>query len=286
MEENIEQLFDLPTSFVSVDTETTGLYPMYGDKIIQLSATKYINDSLVDSFNTLINPEGTGNHAMTINNIPEEVLTNYPAFSDVVNDFTDFVGNLPWVGHNLSFDFRFLSKEGLEVAAFKKSAIDTLKIARSVYGNKGNKLWQLANRFNINYEHKHDSLFDSKVTASIYQHLRPFYRPSSKSKRRHLSKDDILVTNNSLSGAHFAYTGSFTEFPNRADIIKLVIKNGGRIPSNHSCTSVTDYLILGEPTASNLTDNDHKLSRSMINALKYKTNIISANEFISMLGER
>ncbi|EDX41566.1 exonuclease domain-containing protein [Limosilactobacillus reuteri] len=283
MTHSTDQTAKFPTSYVSVDTETTGLYPMYGDKIIQLSAIKYIDDKLVDTFDTLINPDGSNNNAKSVNNISESSLKNQPTFDEVIGDFVNFVEDLPWVGHNLSFDFSFLKSEELKIASFKKNSVDTLQIARSIYGNKGNKLQQLAKKFNIDYKNLHNSLYDAQIAASLYQHLRSVFQTN---KCKKINKKDIDVTNNSLSGAHFAFTGSFKEFPDRKEITKLIIKNGGYVPNGHRCTSVTDFLILGKPTARNLTDKANKRRQSMINALKYNTNIITANEFISMLGEK
>ena len=113
-----------PTSYVSVDVETTGLFPNRGEKIIQLSAAKYVDDKLVDTFDTLVNPEGVLNVAATMNNIPDILLLDKPKFKDVVGDFVSFVGDSIWLGHNLSFDLRFLKSEGLDTTPFERGKID------------------------------------------------------------------------------------------------------------------------------------------------------------------
>ncbi len=276
MEQDIKEKF--PTSYVSVDTETTGLFPKYGDKIIQLSAVKYIDDKKVDTFNSYIDPDGVNNWAESINNISNDDLADQPTIDKVLPLFVDFVGDLPWLGHNLNFDFLFLQNEGLDVSRYKEHYLDTLKLARRAFHNKHNKLWMLEKRFNIVNDHQHLSLDDAVATAKVYQQLRSLVPSQNESHRKRTNKKNVVVEaeDHSLDGLRIIFTGHFKE-GKREDLQAYVKRHGGKAPDDIS--KLTDYLVVGTQTSKTKYDGH---SRKEIKALEYGTNIISMDELIRM----
>lgn len=271
---------NFPTSYVSVDTETTGLYPMYGDKIIQLSAAKYVNDELKDTFDTFINPEGTINRAEAKNNISSDDLISQPTFDEVVDSFKAFVDDLPWVGHNLNFDLRFLLNEGMDVSGYKDQSVDVLSLARRTFGRSNNQLWRLEKRFNIENAHQHRSLDDAIATAEVYQKIRDLVPEPVKSKRHTVYKKHVVadVEDQILKDTTIVFTGHF-DLDNRDELRHLVEKHGGHSPNIVS--KKTDYLVLGVQTSK--TKNPNHSSKE-IKAMECGTPIIDINDFLDMLG--
>ena len=95
-------------SFVSIDVESTGL-DVQRDRIIEISACKYIHGELQDTFSTLINPGMKISPFITqLTGINNKQLLNQPAFNKIESDFIKFVENEPLVGHNISFDLKFI----------------------------------------------------------------------------------------------------------------------------------------------------------------------------------
>lgn len=235
---------EFPTAFVSVDIETTGLFPSHGDKIIQLSAAKFKDDKLIDKWDSLINPRDVKNYASFVNGIDDDWLIDQPTIDKVIPNFKKFVGDLPWVGHNISFDFRFLSHEGLDITQYKANHFDTLSMARKVFGPSKNKLWRLERRFNIKNDHQHRSLDDAIATAEVYQNLRELV-PEPQHLKRHVQYKKHIVADprdQILNGATIVFTGRF-DLDKRENLRNLVEQHGGKSPD--SVSKRTDYLVLG-----------------------------------------
>lgn len=270
-----------PTSYVSVDVETTGLFPNRGEKIIQLSAAKYVDDKLVDTFDTLVNPEGVLNVAATMNNIPDILLLDKPKFKDIVGDFVSFVGDSIWLGHNLSFDLRFLKSEGLDTTPFERGEIDTLTLARRTFGNSKNQLWRLEKRFDVENEEQHNSLCDAIATAKVYQKLRDIVPPKKTYHRRHVEYKKHIIADpkdHVLENTRIVFTGHF-DYDTRDNLRHLVEEHGGKSPNTVS--KATDFLVLGVQT-SHTKDPIH--SAKELKAMEYGTPIITIDDFLDMLG--
>ena len=269
-------------SYISLDTETTGLYPKYGDRIIQISAVKVIDDQIVDKLNLYVNPDGITNNAEFVNNISDEELATQPAFKDVWLKVAEFVEDLPWLGHNIIFDLRFLNSEG--VNEFPE-VIDTLLIARRTLGPSGNSLARLENKFKIQNDRQHDSLEDALATIELFNILRE--KPLLPKKHRSYSyksvkhkiaeKEDDL-----LNGMRIVISGHF-EQGSRDELQHIIERHGGKSPN--SVSKITDYLMLGTQTAPNLTDNKNHHSKKELNAIKYGIPIISYDDLVQMLKE-
>ncbi|MDY6195383.1 exonuclease domain-containing protein [Limosilactobacillus reuteri] len=255
-------------NFVVVDTETTGLEKRA--KIIQLSAVRYEHDKPVDSFNKYINPEIPLPSKITaITGISNEQLLDAPKFNEVVSDFMQFVGTLPWVGHNINrFDILRLVNNGLPIT--EVSTIDTLNLAKKKLHMDKYSLENLKHYYGIQNK-SHNALEDCKTNAVVYQRLR----------------DDILVPVQSdysnvpqtLTGLNFAISGSFPGY-SRKDVEELIKSHGGKTKS--TVTHDTDYLIDGTQISDQLTDGIH--SSKELKAKDYGTKIISLSEFKNLLG--
>lgn len=255
-------------NFVVVDTETTGLDK--NAKIIQLSAIRYEHDKPVETFNEYINPETLPlpEKITTITGIDNQMLQHAPKFKEISNKFMEFVGTLPWIGHNInSFDIPRLVNNGLPLN--EVSTIDTLNLARKKLHMSHYGLEDLKHYYGIQNK-SHNSLEDCKTNAIVYQHLR----------------DDILTPvtpdysniKQSLSGLSFAISGSFAGY-SRKDVEELVKSHGGSIKS--TVTHDTDYLVDGKQISDSLTDGIH--SSKELKARDYGTNILSLSELHSLI---
>ncbi len=164
---------------VIFDTETTGLDPADGHRIIQIGAVEIID--LVPSgrdYMTLIDPEREIDEgAARIHGITTEKLAGAPKFAEIVDDFLAFVGDAPLVAHNAEFDRRFLNAElerlGRDPLPGERF-VDTLEIARAKFPGQKNSLDVLCRRFGIDNSMRtlHDALLDCRILAEVYLELR------------------------------------------------------------------------------------------------------------------
>ena len=122
--------FDKIGSFVVVDIETTGL-SCANSKIIEVGAIKFEDWTPVEKFHTLINPgKHIPNDATKVNNITDEMVANSPAFVEIIDSLDSFIGKSNIVGHNLTFDLKFLYHFGYDFISCKRKYYDTLEIAQ------------------------------------------------------------------------------------------------------------------------------------------------------------
>lgn len=118
-------------SYVALDLEMTGLRPKE-DRIIEIGAVKVIDGEATDSFSTLINPHMELPERITqITGISRQELTGAPAIEDVLEPLSEFIGELPLLGHRILFDYSFLKRAMVNhKLPFEKSGIDTLALSR------------------------------------------------------------------------------------------------------------------------------------------------------------
>ena len=158
------------TDYVVLDFETTGLRPG-ADQIIQVGAVKYKNHEQMDIMNQLVNPlRSISTRIASLTGITNEMVSNEPKIELVINQLIEFIGDLPIVAHNASFDMGFLYalESKMEVPIY--TVIDTLKLSRKIINHTPNhKLTTLAQYLQIEHN-AHDALSDCLVTAQIYQY--------------------------------------------------------------------------------------------------------------------
>lgn len=156
--------------YVVLDFETTGLRPG-DDQIIQVGAVKYINHERVGLMNQLVNPlRAISPRITSLTGITNESVSKKPSIGTVIHELLLFIGDLPIVAHNASFDMGFLYALEHLAEIPRYAVIDTLKLARKVIIQTPNhKLTTLAQFLEIEHN-AHDALGDCLATAQIYQY--------------------------------------------------------------------------------------------------------------------
>lgn len=161
------------------DTETTGLDPESGHRIIQIGALEL--ESTIPTGRTymaLIHPErDIEPGASEIHGITLEMLEGKPVFAEIVEEFFAFVGDAPLVAHNAEFDMRFLNAElkwCRRTPLPRDRFVDTLDLARRKFPGQRLSLDALCSRFGIDNSarDRHDALLDCRLLAEVYLELR------------------------------------------------------------------------------------------------------------------
>ena len=163
---------------IILDTETTGLDPITGHRIIEIGCVEIINRVKTGKFfHKYINPRrDVPLEAFRVHGLSTEFLKDKPFFEDVAQEFIDFIGDANLVIHNAKFDMRFLNHElalaGKEQIEFSR-AIDTLLIARKKFPGSPASLDALCKRFGVSLDSrtKHGALLDSELLYEVYFEL-------------------------------------------------------------------------------------------------------------------
>ncbi len=163
---------------IVLDTETTGLDPSTGDRIVEIGAVELFNHMPTgEVYHQYINPErDMPAGAFAVHGLSREFLSDKPVFAAVAQQFLDFIKDSPLVIHNAAFDMKFLNAE-LEWCSHPKipmaQALDTLAIARKKYAGAQNSLDALCRRFGIDNANRtlHGALLDSEILAEVYLEL-------------------------------------------------------------------------------------------------------------------
>ena len=162
---------------VILDTETTGLNPATGDRIIEIGCVEMVGRRLTDrTFHHYINPErDIDAGAFAVHGLSREFLSDKPVFGNIVEQLIEFVDGAEIVIHNDAFDLGFLDNEFalLKRPPFRNLAskiTDTLLDARQMFPGKRNSLDALCERFSISNEHRtlHGALLDAQLLAEVY----------------------------------------------------------------------------------------------------------------------
>lgn len=160
------------------DTETTGLSPANGDRMVEIGCVELVNRVETGlSFHAYFNPERAMDPAaQEVHGLSDAFLSNKPLFEDRVEELLDFLGDSPLVAHNARFDFSFMNHE-LGVCGRlnipDSRMIDTLALARVRHPGAKHSLDALCTRFGIDRSHriKHGALLDAQLLAQIYIEL-------------------------------------------------------------------------------------------------------------------
>jgi len=160
------------------DTETTGLDPYQGHRLIEIGCIELINRFPTgQTFHRYLNPErDVPAEAFAIHGLSYEFLKSKPAFAEIAVDLLAFVGEASLVAHNASFDLGFLNAELERVnqpAIPRDRLIDTLQLARRKYPGGSNRLDDLCARYGIDNSRriKHGALLDAELLAEVYVEL-------------------------------------------------------------------------------------------------------------------
>jgi DNA polymerase-3 subunit epsilon len=163
---------------VLFDTETTGLDPLAGDRVIEVAALELWNDLPTGRrYHALIHPDREIHEdAQRVHGITLESLLGKPRFHEIADDLLAFLGDGPLVAHNAAFDFGFLNAE---LARLRRPPlaldrmIDTLALAKARYPGMPNSLDALCRRFGIDLSERtsHNALLDCRLLAEVYVEL-------------------------------------------------------------------------------------------------------------------
>lgn len=169
---------------VVLDTETTGLDPAEGHRIVEIGALELMNHVATGRvFHVYINPERPmPPEAEAIHGLTDAFLADKPRFADIVGAFAAFIADAPLVIHNAAFDLRFLNAEfeRLGLPALPQArAIDTVAIARQRFPGSPANLDALCRRFGVDNSgrEKHGALLDTELLAEVYLELRGGRQP-------------------------------------------------------------------------------------------------------------
>lgn len=162
-------------NYVVFDLETTGV-SVVKDDIIEIAAIKVKNGQIVDTFDTLVNPDRPIPPGATrVNGITNEMVSSAPYLKDVLEDFLRFIDGFVLVGHNIqSFDMHFISNATVKLydKTVENDFIDTLFMARRCLPELSNhKLVDLAAHFQINPDGAHRALYDCMMNQKVYEEM-------------------------------------------------------------------------------------------------------------------
>ncbi len=166
------------TRSVLFDTETTGLDPMTGDRVIEVAALELIGDLPTGKhFHSLFHPDrDIPDEVVRIHGISLEHVRDAPRFEEKVEALLEFLGDGPLIAHNAPFDFGFLNAEFSRVSRAPLGSdrmIDTLALARQRFPGMPNSLDALCRRFGIDLSERttHNALLDCRLLAEVYVEL-------------------------------------------------------------------------------------------------------------------
>jgi DNA polymerase-3 subunit epsilon len=163
---------------IVLDTETTGLDPYQGHRLIEIGCVELLNRMPTGQiFHYYVHPDrDIPEEAFRVHGISLEMLKDKPRFHEIADELLEFLGDAPLVIHNAAFDLGFINAE-LERAARplldRTRLIDTLLLARRKYPGGSNRLDDLCIRYRIDASHrtKHGALLDAELLAEVYIEL-------------------------------------------------------------------------------------------------------------------
>ncbi|MDA0850465.1 MAG: DNA polymerase III subunit epsilon [Proteobacteria bacterium] len=188
---------------IVLDTETTGLDPHEGHRIVEIGAVEIFNGLPSGrTYHQYINPQrNMPAEAFAVHGLGDDFLKDKPVFADIANDFVTFIGDAQLVIHNASFDMKFINAE---LSWINKTpiplnkAIDTLQIARKKFPGSPASLDALCRRFNIDNSARtlHGALLDSEILAEVYLELSGGRQPDFELSAQSEKLETPFVTSN------------------------------------------------------------------------------------------
>ena len=162
---------------IVIDTETTGLEPQLGHRLIEIAGVELVNRQPTgNNFHRYLNPERDSEAAaLEVHGLTTEFLRDKPKFCDVVSEFLDYVRGAEIIIHNAAFDIAFLDRELdllnlAPMAAHCAGVVDSLRLARELHPGKRNALDALCERYQIDNSARtlHGALLDARLLAEVY----------------------------------------------------------------------------------------------------------------------
>jgi len=162
---------------IVLDTETTGLEPALGHRIIEIGCVELMNWRLTGrSFHRYLNPErDIDEGALEVHGLTREQLAREPRFADIHAEFLEFVRDAELIIHNAAFDVAFLNAELARLSGAPDivqvcKVLDTLALARQMHPGQRNSLDALCKRYSVDNSHRdyHGALLDARLLAEVY----------------------------------------------------------------------------------------------------------------------
>lgn len=249
---------ELTDNYCIVDLETTGLEARW-DEIIEIAVLRVRNRKITGIYHTLVKPNQEIDSFITdLTGITNEMVAEAPKIEDVINDVFGFIGDDLIVGHNVSFDLRFLANAvGHD---FYNRYADTMQISRKVYPDlPHHRLGDLKSLLDIKAQ-SHRAQGDCEATYNLYETMKDKIKTEnisleavSHGKGHSLDLRKLTVTDasavdpdNIFYGMHCCFTGKLERYT-RAEAAQIVTNIGGYV--DNGVTKHTDFLILGNSDA-------------------------------------
>jgi DNA polymerase-3 subunit epsilon len=163
---------------IILDTETTGLSPKDGDRVVEIGCLEMVNRFATGKvWHKYLNPERSmPKAAFEVHGLSDQFLSDKPLFADLADDFMSFIDGAKLIIHNASFDIGFLNFELEQVdrpIISWTNVVDTLQLARQKHPGASNNLDALCKRYGIDNSsrEKHGALLDSELLAEVYLEL-------------------------------------------------------------------------------------------------------------------
>lgn len=162
---------------IVLDTETTGLEPDDGHRIIEIACLELVDRQLSGrQFHRYINPErSVETGALTVHGLSDEFLADKPRFAEIADEFIDFIRDAELIIHNAAFDVGFIDSEfarldGRPSVDELAAVLDTLALARELHPGQRNSLDALCRRYEVDNSNRtlHGALLDSELLAEVY----------------------------------------------------------------------------------------------------------------------
>ncbi len=223
---------------ICLDTETTGLSPDNGDKIVEIACVELINLLPTGNiYHQYVNPKrDVPRGAFEVHGLSYDFLKDFPTFDKIADDFLHFIGDAPLVIHNATFDLKFLNAELslLKKALFlKERAIDTLMIARKKFPGSPASLDSLCKKFGVSLSKrvKHGALTDTELLAEVFLHLsggrEPGLNLKNETKKNTVQRNVPVIQTVIQMKREVTLSSSLTEIEqkNHMEFIKKELKN-------------------------------------------------------------
>jgi DNA polymerase-3 subunit epsilon len=162
---------------VILDTETTGLDPTLGHRVIEIAGVELVNRRLTGNrFHRYVNPgRDSEEGALQVHGLTTEFLSDKPKFAEIADEFLDYVSGAQLIIHNAPFDIGFLNQElnlldRKPITQYCPDIIDTLRMAKDLFPGKRNNLDALCERYQIDNSARtlHGALLDAELLGEVY----------------------------------------------------------------------------------------------------------------------
>lgn len=280
-----ESIGYLPSSFCVLDLETTGFCSQYDD-IIEFGILKVRNKEIIDSFSSLVHCESPLDpHITRMTGITNDMLENAPKLEEILPEVLDFIGDDIVVGHNVSFDIRFIYDKVSEILnkPFSNDYVCTMRFFKKLHPLlQHHRLSDMTSFYSVLNPNAHRALSDCQATFKSYLQIYDevvetfgdAFLPISKRKIKTYVEQpasDVFVDVDSLNshdnifeGKQCVFTGTL-RFASRSDASSIVSQLGGIVKD--SVTKKTNYLILGNydyvKSIKNGKSNKHKKAEEL-----------------------